>query len=73
MVAFQAQTYVNLAKLSFYLDIAFATGFAADVVVAITLCITFSKNLNGIPRTDSVLNALIAYTVNTIYVHWPVS
>ncbi|KAF8877289.1 hypothetical protein BD779DRAFT_1677411 [Infundibulicybe gibba] len=59
------RTFEHFTKISYLLYISFASGFAADGIIAITLCAGLRRRRTGFPRTDSMLKTLILYTANT--------
>ncbi|TFK50313.1 hypothetical protein OE88DRAFT_1735895 [Heliocybe sulcata] len=63
--AFGLSTYAELESISklFYLN--FAAGTAGDLYVALVLCYFLHSSRTGFKRTDSLINILIIYTVNT--------
>ncbi|KZT19411.1 hypothetical protein NEOLEDRAFT_968978 [Neolentinus lepideus HHB14362 ss-1] len=63
--AFAISTYMGLTSISklFYLN--FAAGTAGDLYVALVLCYFLHTSRTGFKRTDSLINTLIVYTVNT--------
>ncbi|ETW75229.1 hypothetical protein HETIRDRAFT_412440 [Heterobasidion irregulare TC 32-1] len=65
--AFSLSSIENLSKLStlFYLN--FAAGTSSDVYIAVVLCYFLNKSRTGgfNLRTDSIINVLMLYTINT--------
>ncbi|KZT07402.1 uncharacterized protein LAESUDRAFT_812069 [Laetiporus sulphureus 93-53] len=43
----------------------FAVGISADVILASMMCICLHMSRTGVQRTDSLINLLIIYTINT--------
>ncbi|KZT07403.1 uncharacterized protein LAESUDRAFT_812070 [Laetiporus sulphureus 93-53] len=43
----------------------FAVGISADVILASMMCICLHRSRTGLQRTDSMINLLIIYTINT--------
>ncbi|KAF8876719.1 hypothetical protein BD779DRAFT_1559523 [Infundibulicybe gibba] len=52
-----------LALYLLYLGL--GSGLFADSVIATTLCVALWRSRTGFPRTDSIVNTLILYTINT--------
>ncbi|KAF8573685.1 hypothetical protein K439DRAFT_1421174 [Ramaria rubella] len=63
--SFQLATFSKLQSISWLLYTGFALALAGDVYIALTLCILLFTSRSGVRKTDSVVNILIAYTVNT--------
>ncbi|GJE93654.1 hypothetical protein PsYK624_098140 [Phanerochaete sordida] len=65
--AYQTKTYTNFEKIHWLLDTDLSLVFVADVVIAIILCFLLAmaraKTINR--RTESYINILILYTINT--------
>ncbi|KAF8337190.1 hypothetical protein F5887DRAFT_1283008 [Amanita rubescens] len=62
---FSIGTFANLHSISYLLYAAFASAVAADVSIAISLCVSLSKRRTGFKRTDSLLNVLMLYSINS--------
>jgi len=58
-------TFLGLKKLDPLVYVEFASGFAGDAMVALSLCYLLHKSRTGFGRTESVINVLMAYVVNT--------
>ncbi|KAL0566129.1 hypothetical protein V5O48_015890 [Marasmius crinis-equi] len=63
--AFKIQSYAELDTLSDLLYLNFAAGTTSDLSVALVLCYLLRRSRTGFNRTDSLLNALMTYTINT--------
>ncbi|KAF8870200.1 hypothetical protein BD779DRAFT_1581580 [Infundibulicybe gibba] len=61
----KAQTFEHFSKISYLLYLSLGSGFIADGIIAITLCISLWRSRTGFPRTDSILKSLMLYTINT--------
>ncbi|EKM53304.1 uncharacterized protein PHACADRAFT_211002 [Phanerochaete carnosa HHB-10118-sp] len=61
----QIGTYAGIADISWILYTAFGTGVVADAAIAAALCYFLAKRRTGIQRTDSIVQMLIVYSVNT--------
>ncbi|KAH9933609.1 uncharacterized protein BXZ73DRAFT_100996 [Epithele typhae] len=51
----------------------FSFSFVADIGLCVSLCIFLHTNRTGFKNTDSVLNMLLVYTVNTGFLIWQVN
>ncbi|KAF5370471.1 hypothetical protein D9615_009756 [Tricholomella constricta] len=63
--AFSVKTFENFSKISYFLYIALGSGVVADLLIASSLCLYLSKSRTGFRKTDSIVNALIMYAINT--------
>ncbi|KAF9463868.1 hypothetical protein BDZ94DRAFT_575502 [Collybia nuda] len=63
--AFVVVTFANFSKISAFLYTSLASGVVADTIIAASLCISLSRVRTGFQKTDSVVNALMAYSINT--------
>ncbi|KAK0489890.1 hypothetical protein EDD18DRAFT_1187348 [Armillaria luteobubalina] len=63
--AFGISSYLQLDTLSALLYLNFAAGTTSDLSVALALCYYLYTSRTGFQRTDSLINILMAYTVNT--------
>lgn len=63
--AFGIHTYEGLDSISHLFYINFAAGTLGDLYVALVLCYFLHSSRTGFKRTDSLINILIIYTVNT--------
>jgi len=58
-------TYLKFFKISYLLYLAFGSAVVADAIIASALCIVLAKSRTGFRRTDSLVNILLVYTINT--------
>ncbi|CAL1710997.1 unnamed protein product [Somion occarium] len=58
-------TFAELMQLSTLLYLDFAAVFSADASIAVSLCYYLRVNRTGVRKTDSLINILMLYTVNT--------
>lgn len=63
--AFSVSTYADLDRISSLMYLSFAAGTGSDVSVAICLCYLLHKSRTGFRKTDTIINVLMQYTVNT--------
>ncbi|GLB40667.1 hypothetical protein LshimejAT787_0805380 [Lyophyllum shimeji] len=63
--AFSVKTFENFAKISYFLYTALGSGVAADLLIAGSLCISLSRSRIGFKKTDSLVNLLMMYAINT--------
>lgn len=63
--AFQISSYEELHKISNLLYLNFATGAASDLSVTLASSWLLVKSRTGFRRTDTIINTLMLYTVNT--------
>ncbi|KAF8066978.1 hypothetical protein FPV67DRAFT_1221885 [Lyophyllum atratum] len=63
--AFGIVSYLELDKLSSLLYLNFAAGTTSDLSVALALSWLLIKSRTGFRRTDTLINVLMMYTVNT--------
>jgi len=63
--AFQISSYSELRKISNVLYLNFATGTASDFSVALAMSWYLMRSRTGFQRTDTIINTLMKYTVNT--------
>lgn len=64
-LAFSEKSFSNMFKTSFLLYASLADTVAADILIAGSLCITLAKSRTGFQTTDTLLNVLIVYIINT--------
>ncbi|KAF9445714.1 hypothetical protein P691DRAFT_762259 [Macrolepiota fuliginosa MF-IS2] len=57
--------FADFHLISVYLYTSLATGVAADLLIAISLCVGLMRTRTGFKRTDSLVNILMAYSINT--------
>ncbi|KAF8689336.1 hypothetical protein AX14_003356 [Amanita brunnescens Koide BX004] len=62
---FSIGTFLSLPRVSGFLYAGFASAVAADVLIAISLCVSLSRRRTGFRRTDTLLNVLILYAINS--------
>ncbi|KAJ3481477.1 hypothetical protein NLI96_g7627 [Meripilus lineatus] len=58
-------TFLGLHKISTLLYVDLAAVIAADALVSLSLCYYLHRSKPGLQKTDSLINALIMYAVNT--------
>ncbi|THH29894.1 hypothetical protein EUX98_g4297 [Antrodiella citrinella] len=58
-------TFAGLQALSYLFYIDFAAMIAADITIAFSLCFFLHTSRTGIRKTESLINILIMYTINT--------
>ncbi|KAF8629964.1 hypothetical protein AX17_005530 [Amanita inopinata Kibby_2008] len=58
-------TFVNLMHISHFLYTALASSVAADTLIAASLCVSLSKSRTGFKTTDSLVNVLMLYAINS--------
>lgn len=63
--AFSMETFLELDHLSTLMFLNFALGTSSDLLVAAALCYYLYLSRTGIAKTNSLINTLMAYTVNT--------
>lgn len=63
--AFKIPTFAGLTAVANLFYVNFASNITADTCVALTLAFYLWRNKTGLTRPDSLVNKLIAYTVNT--------
>ncbi|KAF9465441.1 hypothetical protein BDZ94DRAFT_1253822 [Collybia nuda] len=66
--AFGIVSYLDLDKLSSLMYLDFAAGTASDLSVALALSFLLVTSRTGFRRTDSLINVLMLYTVNTGFI-----
>uniref|UniRef100_A0A8H7XRG0 DUF6534 domain-containing protein n=1 Tax=Psilocybe cubensis TaxID=181762 RepID=A0A8H7XRG0_PSICU len=59
------KTYEQLAKLKYLSILVNALAAAGDVLIAATLCILLHQSRTGFKRSDTMINKLILFSVNT--------
>ncbi|TFK33459.1 hypothetical protein BDQ12DRAFT_738775 [Crucibulum laeve] len=62
---FIAGSYTNMIQQSWMLYSGLGTAVFADGLVAVSLCILLQRSRTGIKSTDSLLNVLMLYSINT--------
>jgi len=63
--AFILGTFKNFAQISYLLYVALGGGVTADILIAVSLCIALSRSRTGLKKTESVINVMMMYTINT--------
>lgn len=63
--ALKIGTYAGFEEISWDLYMSFGAGVMADLVIAISLCTILFRRRTGIRRTDSMVRAVMVYTINT--------
>jgi len=58
-------TYSKFFQISYLLYLGFGSAVVADATIASALCIVLAKSRTGFRRTDSLVNILLVYTINT--------
>ncbi|KAF8999303.1 hypothetical protein BDQ17DRAFT_756729 [Cyathus striatus] len=59
------ETFVQLAKLKYLSILVNALAAAGDVLIAGTLCVLLHRSRTGFERSDTMINKLILFAVNT--------
>ncbi|GLB40665.1 hypothetical protein LshimejAT787_0805360 [Lyophyllum shimeji] len=55
----------GFGTISHFLYIALGSGVAVDLLIAVSLCWSLSKSRTGFKKTDSIVNTLMMYAINT--------
>jgi len=63
--AFSISSFADLDHISGLMYLSFAAGTGSDISVAICLCYLLHKSRTGFAKTDTIINVLMQYTVNT--------
>ncbi|KDQ24901.1 hypothetical protein PLEOSDRAFT_161067 [Pleurotus ostreatus PC15] len=63
--AFELGSFLAFQSISWMMYTALSSGVAADVVIAVSLVISLLRSRTGFKRTDSLVNTLMLYTINT--------
>lgn len=63
--SFIVGTFKHFSEISYLLYAAFASGVVADVLIAASLCISLSRSRTGFKKSESVINLIMLYTINT--------
>ncbi|KAF9033565.1 hypothetical protein BJ165DRAFT_1410304 [Panaeolus papilionaceus] len=63
--AFVLGTFERINAISVMLYTSFAAAVAADCLIATSLCVLLYQSRTGIKRTDSLLNTMMLFTINT--------
>lgn len=62
---FSLSSYAALDTLANLMYLCFAAGTISDLSVAVSLCYLLHTSRTGFPKTDTIINLLMQYTVNT--------
>ncbi|KAJ8090019.1 hypothetical protein PM082_018598 [Marasmius tenuissimus] len=62
---FQLKKLLYLSNVKLIATLSLASGAVADLVTALTLCYYLQKFRTGFRQTDTVINTLMMYTINT--------
>ncbi|RDB29098.1 hypothetical protein Hypma_014793 [Hypsizygus marmoreus] len=63
--AFAVKAFVNSSQISHFLYISLGSGVVADTFIAGSLCHSLAKSRTGFRKTDSLVNVLMVYAINT--------
>jgi len=63
--AFIDVSFVNILHESWLLYTALASGVFGDVLITTSICVLLNHNRSGFKSSDSLINTLMAYTINT--------
>jgi len=63
--AFQLKTYAKTAVISWLFYSSLGAAVVVDCIFAISLCILLLRSRTGHKRTDSLMNVLMVYSINT--------
>ncbi|KAL4264695.1 DUF6534 domain-containing protein [Pleurotus pulmonarius] len=63
--AFDLGSFLAFQSISWMMYTALSSGVAADVVIAVSLVTVLLRSRTGFKRTDSLVNTLMLYTINT--------
>jgi len=58
-------TFEGLKKLNALVYLEFVSGFAGDALIAGCLCYFLHRSRTGFEKTESIINMLMAYIINT--------
>ncbi|KZS91159.1 hypothetical protein SISNIDRAFT_414524, partial [Sistotremastrum niveocremeum HHB9708] len=64
-LSFSLPTFVQLSTISWLLYLGFAMAVTGDFYIACSLCILLYRSRSGLKSTNSLVNTLIGYSVNT--------
>jgi len=59
------KSFANISKIQYLLYITFGSSVVADAIIAMALCIVLANSHTGFQRTDSLVNFLVVYAINT--------
>ncbi|KAF9475443.1 hypothetical protein BDN70DRAFT_996414 [Pholiota conissans] len=72
--AFIEQTFANFSHISYLMYLALGSAVAADILIAVSLCLSLSRSRTGFKKTDSIVTILMLYAINssvlTTYASW---
>ncbi|KAJ3574445.1 hypothetical protein NP233_g1761 [Leucocoprinus birnbaumii] len=57
--------FMDFHIISVYLYVSLGSGVAADILVAVSLCVALSKTRSGFKKADNLIHTLMAYAINT--------
>jgi len=63
--AFRIRAFADTGEISWLLYSSLGAGVIADCLIAISLCVWLLRIRTGFKRTDSLLNVLMLYSINT--------
>ncbi|KAI0087478.1 hypothetical protein BDY19DRAFT_1057980 [Irpex rosettiformis] len=61
----QVTTFPDISSISWIFYMAFGGSITADIITAVALCFLLKKRSTGFKRTDSFINMMMLYSVNT--------
>ncbi|OBZ69439.1 hypothetical protein A0H81_10665 [Grifola frondosa] len=67
--AFILGTFMNFITMTWLICVSLALAFASDSLIAICLCAYLQRSRTGFKRTDSLIDILMLYTINTGLLH----
>ncbi|KAL1710215.1 hypothetical protein EV121DRAFT_193432 [Schizophyllum commune] len=62
---FQIPAFSRFDEFSYFMYTALGAGVGVDAMIALALSLSLSQSRTGFKRTDSLVNILMAYTINT--------
>ncbi|PPR02686.1 hypothetical protein CVT24_002108 [Panaeolus cyanescens] len=65
IMAFHGKTFAFFSQISYLMYMALGSAVAADILIATSLCYSLSKTRTGYKQTDSVVNVLMMYVINS--------
>lgn len=63
--AFMLGTFAGFKKISYLLYTSLGSGVVADAFIAVSMCVLLSRSRTGLRNTDTMIDTLILYTINT--------
>ncbi|KAI4518903.1 hypothetical protein K525DRAFT_280337 [Schizophyllum commune Loenen D] len=63
--AFMVGTFAAFNEISYLLYTSLGSGVVADAFIAVSMCVLLSQSRTGVRNTDSVIDTLMMYTINT--------